>query len=117
MIDPLGEPVGAQIMQAIFEPILLGIVEKLKTEGWTVDLTHGETGYLIVFAAPGESQNTAAGETAKEALDDLMRNLTQIGALPKELREMQQLIEQQTRPVRDAVSAQLGDDLKAALGD
>lgn len=118
MINPLGEPVGEKIVQAIFEPILLGIIEKLRAEGWTVELNHGETGYLIVFALPGESkQSTAAGENAKQALDDLMRNLTQIGALPKELREMAQQVDQQTQQVRDAVADQLKNDLKATFDD
>jgi hypothetical protein len=58
----------------------------------------GFYGYLIVFGKPGEPENTVTGASVKEALDDLVRNMTQLGLF------------------RDAVSAQLADDLQRAFG-
>ena len=79
MTDPLGEPVNDQIMQAVFEPMLNDLCEKLRGDGWNVTVTHGELGYLIEFGKPGEAQNTATGSTAPGALDDWCRNLTEGG--------------------------------------
>lgn len=116
MTDPLGPPITDQLMQATFEPILNAFLEKLREDGFDVQLTHDESGYLIVFGKPGEPQSTVIGETAIEALQDLTRNMTQLGLLPRELREMQLQLDSQLRPIRDAVSEQLAEDLKKALG-
>lgn len=115
MNDPLGAPITNQIMQSTFEPILDAFLDKLRTDGFEIEITQSNSGYLIIFGKPGEPQNTVAGENAMEALQELIRNMTQLGLLPKELLEMQRQIEQQIRPVRDAVTEQLETELKNAI--
>lgn len=109
-MDPIGASAREKIELAIFEPILLGILKELETDGRAVNLTHDEAGYLILIGTPDKSQYTVAGKTAKETLSDLFRNLRQSGVLPRELREMQLQIEQQMRPIRDAISTLLDED-------
>lgn len=100
--------VGDKIIQAVCESFLLEAVETLKTTGWSVeDLSPSETGYLMIITGPDKSPITVAGQTPKEVLDDLIRNLTQIGALSKELREMFHRAKQQIGSLCDSFLAEL----------
>lgn len=112
-----GASVSDQIMKATFEPLLLGLVEKLKNDGWIVTYSHGEIGYVIEFGMPGEKAFNAAGDSAADALSSLLRSMSEAGALPKELREMQLMIEQQTGPGRNAVSDALRSELESTRSD
>jgi hypothetical protein len=103
MNDPLGEPINDKIMQAVCEAMLNGLCKKLREDGWNVKVSQGELGYLIEFGKPGEPKNTARGDTAPQALEDLCRNLTQLGFFPRELREMQHQLDGQLSPIRDAL--------------
>ncbi len=66
---------------------------------------------------PGEKAFNAAGDTAAEALSSLVRSMSEAGALPKELREMQHMIELQIMPGRNAVSDALRSKLESVTGD
>lgn len=76
------------------------LVETMKECGWTVELSD-QTGYLIMFTAPGQQPNTVIGETPEQALSDLCRNLSQCGILPKPLREMMLQLDDRLGPPSD----------------
>lgn len=114
MVGDLGLSFSEQIVKSA---LLDGLINKLKNDGWNIEMTQSDSGYTIIFGRPGEPQNTAYGEKVIDVFDDLIRNLTQMGEIPKELREMQLQIQRQVRPVQEAVQQQLAHDIRLALGE
>jgi hypothetical protein len=88
----------------------------LKQSGWNVELMRGECGYSIILGRSGSSENTATGENARIALEDLIRNLTQLGELPKELREMLHRVQQQIEPIHQSIVDAVTASLEEAFG-
>ncbi len=68
----------------------------------------------VIFGKPDGKPNTATGETAPAVVEDLLRNLAQLGEIPLDMREMMLQIKHQ---LHDPIMQAVQEDLQKALGE